>query len=389
MSDEPAIIADNISKMYHKRAGMGTLLSMIPGFRRTDSDEFWALKDISFEVKRGEILGIIGPNGAGKSTILKILSRVTSPTSGAYQVKGRLSSLIEVGAGFHPELTGRENVYLNAAILGMSKKEAETKFDEIVEFAELGDFIDVPVKRYSSGMHVRLGFAVAAHIEPDVLLVDEVLAVGDQSFRIKCFRRIRELLANSTVVMVSHNLISIERVCERVISLDKGVIVREGPAPDVISWYLANSSGTGCSDRARRPSENPVSFFDGQLKRIGASVEFSVGLDTGIRIARPNLVAILWKGGVRVCNIASGKLLGPVEPGRHRATLVVDDLPLSLGHYHVSVRMRDFVNPLDTYGIDEHAADLLVEESKGGDQGLNTAERGVLSVDCSARIGAA
>jgi len=240
MSDKPAIIFDGISKMYHKRAGMGTLLSMIPGLRPRQTDEFWALKDISFEVKRGECLGIIGPNGAGKSTILKILSRVTSATSGSYRVDGRLSSLIEVGAGFHPELTGRENVYLNAAILGMSKREIGAKFDDIVDFADLRDFIDVPVKRYSSGMYVRLGFAVAIHTEPDVLLVDEVLAVGDFRFQRKCSESIQGLTARGvSLVLVTHSISNLRRHCERAILLAGGRISEQGKTDDIVRSALA------------------------------------------------------------------------------------------------------------------------------------------------------
>ncbi len=238
MSDEPVIVFDHVSKMYHKRAGTGTVLSLIPGLRRRRSDEFWALKDVSFEVKRGECLGIIGPNGAGKSTVLKILSRVTPATSGSVRVNGRLASLIEVGAGFHPELTGRENVYLNAAILGMTKKEIDARFDEIVDFAELWDFIDVPVKRYSSGMYVRLGFAVAAHLETEVLLVDEVLAVGDIAFRQKCLQDMQTRLQGLTKVIISHDMAIISMMCERVLVLGGGRVRFEGRPSDAVAYNI-------------------------------------------------------------------------------------------------------------------------------------------------------
>lgn len=208
-------------------------------------DRFWALKDISFEVRQGEILGIIGRNGAGKSTLLKILSQVTAPTKGTIKVKGRVASLLEVGTGFHPELTGRENVFLNGAILGMTKREIEQKFDEIVKFAEVDKFIDTPVKRYSSGMYVRLAFAVAAHLEPEILLVDEVLAVGDASFQKKCIGKMQNITEGGrTILFVSHNMAAISRICKRVILLHDGTIVKDGPPGQVISYYIKGDFGT-------------------------------------------------------------------------------------------------------------------------------------------------
>lgn len=203
-----------------------------------DTGEFWALKDVSIQLEKEEVLGIIGPNGAGKSTILKLLTRIMKPNKGEIHVKGRISALIEVAAGFHPELTGRENVYLNGTIIGMTKKEIDKKFDEIVEFSGVREFIDTPVKRYSFGMNSRLGFSVAAHMEPDVLLIDEVLAVGDMAFHAKCAQKMRELLdSGATIILISHNLSLIQSLCQRVILLDKGVILKEGTAEDVIPWY--------------------------------------------------------------------------------------------------------------------------------------------------------
>jgi len=201
---------------------------------------FWALKDISFEVKQGDVIGIIGRNGAGKSTLLKILSRVTTPTKGLVKVKGRIASLLEVGTGFHPELTGRENVYLNGAILGMTKKEIAKKFDEIVEFAELAEFIDTPVKRYSSGMYVRLAFAVAAHLEPEILLGDEVLAVGDAAFQKKCLGKMGDVSKQGrTVLFVSHNMASMQALCSKGIYLDNGCKIYEGDMGETIVKYLS------------------------------------------------------------------------------------------------------------------------------------------------------
>ncbi len=205
---------------------------------RPRSQEFWAVRDVSFQVRRGEAVGIIGHNGAGKSTILKLLSNITAPTKGEIVINGRLSALIEVGSGFHPELTGRENVFLSGSILGMRRREIASKLDSIVEFAGVRQFIDTPVKRYSSGMYVRLGFAIAAHLDPDILLLDEVLAVGDAAFQAKCIQRIQELeAAGTTIVFISHDLTAVERLCQRVILMEKGQVAAEGPPRDVIKHY--------------------------------------------------------------------------------------------------------------------------------------------------------
>jgi lipopolysaccharide transport system ATP-binding protein len=202
------------------------------------SDEFWALRDVSFTVEAGETLGIIGHNGAGKSTILKLLSGVTTPTSGEITIVGRLSALIEVGSGFHPELTGRENIFLSGSILGMRRREIVQKLERIIDFAGVNDFLDTPVKHYSSGMFVRLGFSIAAHLEPDILLLDEVLAVGDAAFQSKCLDRINQLHREGrTIVFISHDLVSVERLCGRVLLLDHGRIIASGSARDVIGTY--------------------------------------------------------------------------------------------------------------------------------------------------------
>ncbi|MBC7243045.1 MAG: ABC transporter ATP-binding protein, partial [Anaerolineae bacterium] len=203
------------------------------------SDYIWALKDVSFEVKRGEVVGIIGRNGAGKSTLLKILSRITEPTEGRAYVYGRVGSLLEVGTGFHPELTGRENIYLNGAILGMRKVEIDRKFDEIVTFAEIEKFIDTPVKFYSSGMYVRLAFAVAAHLDPEILLVDEVLAVGDAAFQKKCLGKMGEVAGEGrTVLFVSHNMAAVESLCRRAFLLSQGQVANVGEVHSVVAEYL-------------------------------------------------------------------------------------------------------------------------------------------------------
>lgn len=212
---------------------------------RSTDDSIWALKNVSFSVKEGEVVGIIGCNGAGKSTLLKILSRITKPTEGKVIMEGRVGSLLEVGTGFHPELTGRENVYLNGAILGMSKAEIKKKFDEIVDFAEVEKFIDTPVKRYSSGMQVRLAFSVTAHLDQEILLVDEVLSVGDYGFQKKCINRLKKMENQSrTTLFVSHNMTALANLCNRVILLDRGEILKDGPSQDVIHTYLQSGTGT-------------------------------------------------------------------------------------------------------------------------------------------------
>lgn len=210
---------------------------------QSDSNEFWALKNINFEVKQGEVLGIIGRNGAGKSTLLKILSQITPPTTGEIKLKGRVGSLLEVGTGFHPELTGRENIYLNGAVLGMRKKEIESKFKDIVEFSGIEKFLDMPVKRYSSGMYVRLAFAVAAHLEPDILIIDEVLAVGDAEFQKKCLGKMEEVTSKEgrTVLFVSHNLEAVRRLCGRCIVLEEGQIIINDETSKAIDFYLKRS----------------------------------------------------------------------------------------------------------------------------------------------------
>jgi lipopolysaccharide transport system ATP-binding protein len=221
-------------------------------------EPMWALRDASFEIKSGEIVGIIGRNGAGKSTLLKILSRITEPTSGAADIHGRVGSLLEVGTGFHQELTGRENIYLNGAILGMKRAEIARKFDEIVKFAEVERFLDTPVKHYSSGMYLRLAFAVAAHLEPEILLVDEVLAVGDANFQKKCLNKMQEVgQSGRTVLFVSHNMSAVTRLCERVILLSGGKVERDGPAHEVVSGYLQSQLGTTAAREWADPARAP------------------------------------------------------------------------------------------------------------------------------------
>ncbi len=226
------------------RRALGRTRRLLRGeldFASEEVEEFWALRDVSFEVKQGEVLGIIGRNGAGKSTLLKVLSRITEPTAGRVTLRGRVASLLEVGTGFHPELTGRENIFLNGAILGMTRAEIKRKFDEIVAFAEVEKFLDTPVKRYSSGMYVRLAFAVAAHLEPEILVVDEVLAVGDAEFQKKCLGKMQDVSRGGrTVLFVSHNMAAIQSLCPRALCLEKGAIWTDTRAADSIRQYLRN-----------------------------------------------------------------------------------------------------------------------------------------------------
>ena len=230
------VLAQNARTLWNKTKDLATGKAIIQG---DTMEEVWALKDVSFEIKRGEAVGIIGRNGAGKSTLLKILSRVTAPTSGECRVKGRIASLLEVGTGFHPELTGRQNIFLNGAILGMTKEEIKQKYDEIVAFAELAKFIDTPVKRYSSGMYVRLAFAVAAHLDPEILLVDEVLAVGDVGFQKKCLGKMRDVAGQGrTVLFISHNMGAINNLCSRAFLFEKGKLVLDSTAEEATDRYL-------------------------------------------------------------------------------------------------------------------------------------------------------
>ena len=249
-----AIKVENLSKLYHigraqqrhdtlRDLLMDVIRSPFQKNSKEESNSIWALKDVSFEVRHGEVMGIVGPNGAGKSTLLKLLALITEPTGGRAVINGRVGSLLEVGAGFHPELTGRENIYLYGAILGMRRVEIERKFDEIIAFSEIEKFLDTPVKRYSSGMYVRLAFAVAAHMEPEILLVDEVLAVGDAAFQKKCLGKMGDVATTGrTVLFVSHNLIALQSLCQRAIWLQNGQKQMEGEAPQVVADYLKSNA---------------------------------------------------------------------------------------------------------------------------------------------------
>jgi lipopolysaccharide transport system ATP-binding protein len=320
---------ENVSKRYQigtERGSYQTLREAVSatvksrfkralGHDRPADNVLWALKEITFDVKQGEVLGLIGHNGAGKSTLLKILSRITEPTEGRIELYGRIGSLLEVGTGFHPELTGRENVYLNGAILGMSREKIDSKFAEIVAFSEIEQFLDTPVKRYSSGMYVRLAFAVAAHMEPEVLLVDEVLSVGDLAFQNKCFNHMLGLKRSGmTILLVSHNMTSIQGVCERSIYLDHGNILAFGNTEDVIKEYRSkvrqrereqiDQYGTEGSNLSILSFE--MFGEDGQSRRsfqFGESVRIRIRLNASRRIEAPLINFGIRRGdGVIICN---------------------------------------------------------------------------------------
>jgi lipopolysaccharide transport system ATP-binding protein len=296
---KPIIEVRNLAKRYRLgQIGMTTLREEVEQwFHRAKagpvekkSSDFWALRDVSFDVHSGEVLGIIGRNGAGKSTLLKILSRITEPTSGEAVLRGRVASLLEVGTGFHPELTGRENIYLNGAILGMKKREIDARFDEIVDFAEMGPFIDTPVKRYSSGMYVRLAFAVAAHLDPDILIVDEVLAVGDARFQSRCLNRMGTLAGSGrTVLLVSHNLALVQALCRRVVWLQDGRVCGNGDPGDVAGRYA--ESGRTAVVAGRIPEARNDKFgavfriLGSTLEDRGEGLEFSMEME--LETARP------------------------------------------------------------------------------------------------------
>lgn len=326
-------------------------------FRRAPADKFWSLKDVSFEVKEGEILGLIGRNGSGKTTLLKILSRITRPTEGWAEIHGRVGSLLEVGTGFHPELTGRENTYLSGAILGMGKDETRRKFDEIVAFAELEKFIDTPVKHYSSGMYVRLAFAVAAHLEPEILLVDEVLAVGDIKFQRKCLGKMGDVaLAGRTVILVSHQLSQIRRLCQRVAWLDAGRLCRTGPAAEIVSAYEADMNSP---DRdASRQIEARAHFLRWQLggpDRIADHVLSSDGQTSVSFLLRVNEPLQSVHLGVTLRDQALNPLWSrtmeglSLEPGLYELRYTLETLPLWPGVYSWRMGIYDSGERVDDW----------------------------------------
>lgn len=373
MSDV-VIQVENLSKMYrigarqnHQDTLRDALVSSLKaplhsllriGRRVPEEEILWALKDVSFEVKQGEVIGIIGRNGAGKSTLLKILSRITEPTEGHARIHGRVGSLLEVGTGFHPELTGRENIYLNGAILGMARAEIERKFDEIVEFAEIERFIDTPVKRYSSGMYVRLAFAVAAHMESEILLVDEVLAVGDAQFQLKCLGKMGEVAKEGrTILFISHNMAAVRRLCSRGIVLDDGQIRFSGEIGNSISLYI-DTGGTRSGKiidhmKARdlnmevleitvNGSDNDKLYLSDNKFAVTVAVRF-----VAHEPCRVSILCVLNDKNRQAIGMATPGQYNPqdslfrVEPGLNEIVSTIQLPPLNRGKYYLYISVID------------------------------------------------
>ena len=346
----------------------------------SDADHFWALRDVSLDVRDGEVLGLLGRNGAGKTTLLKIISRITSPTSGGVKVRGRIASLLEVGTGFHMDLTGRDNVFLNGTILGMTRGEVARKFDEIVAFSGIGEFIDTPVKRYSMGMRVRLAFAVAAHLEPEILLIDEVLAVGDAAFQQKCLGKIGEVSrAGRTVLFVSHSAAAIESLCTRGVVMEHGRVAFDGTQSEAIDFYAASRAGlsTDLAARTDRKGSGEVRITGIEIRnaagavasavRSGEDVEIALRFERRAAVLFPRLAVelhVVTHLGAPVftqANWLGGHVFGDLP---ERGTLVckLPRLPLPSGTFgigfHVCAEERSRHDPLDEM---DHATELHVE----------------------------
>jgi lipopolysaccharide transport system ATP-binding protein len=365
------VIAQKIKAPFHflRRSQKSEVRSQNPAsghsslVTRHSSEDFWALKDISFEVKQGEVLGIIGRNGAGKSTLLKILSRITEPTEGRVRIRGRVASLLEVGTGFHPELTGRENIFLNGAILGMHRTEIKRKFDEIVAFAEVEKFLDTPVKRYSSGMYVRLAFAVAAHLEPEILVVDEVLAVGDAQFQKKCLGKMQDVSRSGrTVLFVSHNMGIITDLCQQCLCLRNGKVHKIGSTKEVVREYLATGSVAGEVDlhtwTAERSGDGPMRVLklslldrEGQIRSTfehGEPIEFRVRIWSDRARESILCIAIRDAEGRVILHLTNtdDEAAILVTQGESEAKIGLPGIILNDGDFYVTVWLGDGMNTL-------------------------------------------
>jgi ABC-type polysaccharide/polyol phosphate transport system ATPase subunit len=352
---------DRVSKRY-RIARPDLDASWLTRLLRRGSEDFWALRDVSFEVRRGETLGIVGHNGAGKSTLLKLLSRITAPTGGEIVLTGTVAALIEVGSGFHPELTGRENIFLSGSILGMRRREIAEKLERIITFSGVGAFIDTPVKRYSSGMFVRLGFAIAAHLEPDVLLVDEVLAVGDAAFQVQCHERLGELRrAGTTMLFISHDLTSIEQLCDRVILMHRGRLIANGAPHDVVKEYQRMvASSPEMPPAVARPGGSgdaritEVDFVDelGQATRkarTGGAIVCRVMYDV-VRTIDDGVIELFFyarDGRTLFSQCTTAISGGTLELARGNGTLefVIPELGLQPGIYSVGALIRHRLSP--------------------------------------------
>jgi len=336
-------------------------------------DEFWALRDINFDVRQGEVVGIIGRNGAGKSTLLKILSRITEPTEGCFGVKGRVGSLLEVGTGFHPELTGRENIYLSGTILGMTRAEIKTKFDEIVDFSGVEQFLDTPVKRYSSGMQVRLGFAVAAHLDPEILIVDEVLAVGDAEFQKKCLGKMSDVSSSGrTILFVSHNMAAVSALCGRCLLLIDGNVDCDADVDKVVSKYLNNAfANIITGDLANHPGRSQhltplLCYFemetDHGVLNMGDNVRFRLHYDFPEPILSPQFCVLFVNDmGVTAFTLISSYQENNIPDklcGKGEVACIIEELPLLPGRYSITLKLWQPGQKLDEI---EHAYSFIVE----------------------------
>lgn len=358
--------------------GIERLPQLLRGERGPRPEDFWALNGVSFDVARGEIVGVIGKNGAGKSTLLKILSQITEPTSGEVRFRGHVGSLLEVGTGFHPELSGRDNIFLNGAILGMTRQQIAQRFDEIVEFAEVAAFIDTPVKRYSSGMYTRLAFAVAAHLETDILLIDEVLAVGDVGFQQKCLARMGELAHDGrTVLFVSHNIAAVQSLCPRSILLQGGKVVADGRTHDVLSVYLRSGAEGPSGLRRWDPDKAPVggsakllavqalSFSEERSRLIDVNTPFKIAFDyewTGGSQPLRFDIRLTNRDGVIVFDVSSQRALWAQTPGHRRISCHIPGELLNAGEYRLHLILRQG----DEEVLDLH--DVLVFELLDSDR---------------------
>ncbi|MFN4284033.1 MAG: ABC transporter ATP-binding protein [Alphaproteobacteria bacterium] len=402
-------LRDDLLRLWHtrvlKRADPLAKIGEIDHGNR-HGDRILALNDVNFSVKEGEVLGIIGRNGAGKSTILKILSRITGPTTGQIKVRGRLSSLLEVGTGFHAELTGRENIYLNASILGMSQREIHNRFEEIVEFAEIGDYIDTPVKRYSSGMYVRLAFAVAAHLETEILVVDEVLAVGDVGFQKKCLGKMGDA-ANSgrTVLFVSHRMDHISALCSRTLVFDKGRIVHDGETAAGVRRYYAmfeEQQAVTLEHRADREGNGRIRFIDGWVENAAGERVQTVNTGENVKVVlrarnlhgQPisNLKAgvfILAHGEVHVADLGTWESGSPPFSIDKEAfiEIAIPRLPLNAGQYSMHCVIRSHGGAFEIEDMLQHAIPLTVDH--GDYHGIGQMTGGMISIAHSAAVRAA
>jgi lipopolysaccharide transport system ATP-binding protein len=341
------------------------------------TEEFWALKDISFKVKQGEVIGVIGPNGAGKSTLLKIISRITEPTKGRIRINGRVASLLEVGTGFHPELTGRENIFLNGAILGMTRAEINGKFDEIVAFAEIEKFLDTPVKRYSSGMYVRLAFAVAAHLEPEILIVDEVLAVGDAQFQKKCLGKMEDVgKGGRTVIYVSHSMPAVTSLCSRAILLESGKAEKMGPTSEVVMHYYTSgqSSPASADFSSKQEGDTFVRLLKGEIKNSKGEVTLEVSVDEPIAVEMtfeimqrpafqfvPNFYFYTAEGACAFVAVSDDRELN--EKGRYVATCYIPGNLLNEGAYFVALSVSSFGAGVKVHFFERDALSINIVDS--------------------------